>query len=94
MISCFVELFYKALDSQEKSSGGSYIKERGRGVLVENLEKNPKEKDPVLWAWLKAGVNMNRCEIWSDIKKEIVRIKGAVSRQSSSFCLVFPITRP
>ena len=23
----------------------------------------------------KAGVNMNRCEIWSDIKKEIVRIK-------------------
>ena len=28
------------------------------------------------------------------IKIQTVDVKGAVSRQSSSFCLVFPITRP
>ena len=32
--------------------------------------------------------------VWNGPKFEAPIIKGAVSRQSSSFCLVFPITRP
>ena len=48
---------------------------------------------PVLCAiseWpIKAGVNMNRCEIWSDIKKEIVRIKMGWKHYQSLLILHF-----
>ena len=37
--------------------------------------KGLKQKQSCLEEKIKAEVNMNRFEIWSDIKKEIVRIK-------------------